>query len=238
MLKAEKARLLGETQLFCSLAEPDLLELAAAATVRRLKLGEVLFLEGEPANRLFVIASGSVRAFRVNRKGREQVIHIERTGATLAEVPVFDDGPYPATAAAEESTVVLSLNRNDLKAICFRHPQVAWAALRLLAGRLRRHAELINELSLHDVGPRLAKFLLSEAAEHGISEQNGTSVELKLTSQQLASRIGSVREVVSRTISRLERDGLISVQSQMSGTKGYRIFISDLDALDAYSNGR
>jgi CRP-like cAMP-binding protein len=107
-----------------------------------------------------------------------------------------------------------------------------------LAGRLRRHAELINELSLHDVGPRLAKFLLSEAATCGTAERNGTSVELKLTTQQLASRIGSVREVVSRTISRLERDGLILVESQMSGTKGYRIFISDKDALDVYANGK
>lgn len=154
----EKARILGKTQLFSSLDQSGLLELASLAHVRQLKRGEVLFFDGEPAYSLFVIVSGSVRAYRVNAKGREQVIHIERAGATLAELPVFDDGPYPATAETEEPSVVLSLSREDFKAICFSHPNVAWAALRLLAGRLRRHAELKDELSLHDVGPRLAKF--------------------------------------------------------------------------------
>jgi CRP/FNR family transcriptional regulator len=238
VFKLNKVQILSETQLFSSLDPVDLQELASAAHPRHLKAGEVLFLDGEPADRLFVIVSGSIRAFRVNAKGREQILHIERSGATLAEVPVFDDGPYPATAAAEEPTVVLSLSRKDFKQICFRHPQVAWAALRLLSSRLRRHAELINELALHDVGPRLARFLLAEGEEHGRSTPEGIRLNLSLTQQQLAGRIGSVREVVSRTLTRLEHDGLISLEGQVNGAKGYQVVIVDRSSLEAYANGR
>src|SRR5690242_13160813 len=92
---------LGRTALFGGLADPELRLLAKHAVVRRLSRGDVLFVVDEEAQGMFVIVSGSVRAFRVNADGREQVLHVERAGATLAEVPVFDDGPYPATASAE-----------------------------------------------------------------------------------------------------------------------------------------
>jgi CRP-like cAMP-binding protein len=87
MERIKRGRLLGTTQLFSSLGEPYLEELAVASRVQRLKRGETLFLEGQQADKLYVIASGSIRAFCVSSKGREQTIHVERTGATLAKFP-------------------------------------------------------------------------------------------------------------------------------------------------------
>ena len=230
-----KSKILHNTALFKDLSPAKLLELARLARVLTLKKDEVLFLLGEPALRLFVIASGAVRAFRVNASGREQVIHVEKAGATLAEVAIFDDGPYPATAAAEEETVLLCLDRALLKEFCFRHPEVAWAALTIMAGRLRRHAGLIDQLALQDVVPRLAQLLLDEAIEKAVVIEDGATLTLPFSQQQLAARIGSVREVVSRSLSRLEKGGVITMAARRSGSKGTSMVVLNANALKTYA---
>src|SRR5579863_6433443 len=108
---AQKGVALARSHLFSGCLPAALESLARVAEFRALDRGQMLFLAGEPARGLFVIVSGSIRAFRVNAKGREQTIHVESAGATLAEVPVFDDGNYPATAVAEESSEVLFLSK-------------------------------------------------------------------------------------------------------------------------------
>ncbi len=202
------------------------------AQERELAQGEVLFLAGEKAAGLFVIASGSIRAFRVNAQGREQTLHVENAGATLAEVPVFDDGTYPATALAQEPATVLFLPKTDVRQFMLRHPEVGLTALKLMAQRLRGHAELVDALSLQQVGQRIARFLLDQStATHAGSSQ----VDLSITNEELARRVGSVREVVSRTLTRLERDGLIAQAEGAKPGKRRRILIPDIAALARYA---
>jgi len=202
---AQKGAALARSHLFSGCLPAALESLARAAEFRALDRGQMLFLAGEPACGLFVIVSGSIRAFRVNAKGREQTIHVESAGATLAEVPVFDDGVYPATAVAEEPSEVLFLSKTDVQRFLVANPAVALSALRVMAGRLRRHAELVDSLALKDVGQRLAQFLIEEARAQGTRD-------LDFSNQQLATRVGSVREVVSRTLARLAQAGLIDTR--------------------------
>lgn len=220
---AQKAAALARSQLFNGLPPAILESLAHVAEFRLLRRGEMLFLAGEPARGLFIIVSGSIRAFRVNAKGREQTIHVESAGACLAEVPVFDDGNYPATAVAEEPSGILFLAKADIKRFLIANPAVALAALRLMAGRLRRHAELADSLGLMDVGQRLARLLLAEACLQ-------KEPYLDFSNQQLAARIGSVREVVSRTLARLAHEGLIDIDARTRG-----ITILDQQALERFA---
>jgi CRP/FNR family transcriptional regulator len=187
----------------------------------------VLFNAGEQAKGLYVVVSGSLRAFRMSLDGREQVIHVEREGATIAEVPVFDDGPTPSTVAAEADAAVLFIDKRDVRRLCLEHPAIALAALKVLAGRLRRCSDLVATLSLQDVSQRLARFLLSEAGARGERSREGVVFDLPLTKEQIATRIGSVREVVSRALTRLQNDGLVAVD-------GHRVTILDETALRAY----
>jgi len=208
----DKISALKRTKLFEALDETALRVLAERAAERRFQKDEVLFVADEDARGLYVIVEGAVRAFRVSQDGREQVIHVERAGATIAEVPVFDDGTYPSTAAAEEETVALFIDKRDVRHVFLEHPEIALAALKVLAGRLRRCAELVEALSLREVGQRLARFLLAEARRSGTRTDNGISFTLTQTNQQIAGRIGSVREVVSRAFTRLQHEGLIIVE--------------------------
>jgi CRP-like cAMP-binding protein len=227
----DKIAALKRTRLFEELDEDTLRVLAERTFERRFQKDEVLFVAGEEARGLYVIVEGAVRAFRVSLDGREQVIHVERAGATIAEVPVFDDGTYPSTAAAEEFTTVLFIDKRDVQHLCLEHPKITLAALKVLAGRLRRCAELVEALSLREVGQRLARFLLAEARRSGAPTENGISINLSQTNQQIAARIGSVREVVSRAFTRLQHDGLIIVE-------GRRLIIPDEAALETFAGQR
>lgn len=220
---------LRKTALFGELDPEDLELLARRAVERKLRRGEILFVAGDQAAGLYVVVEGAIRAFRTSADGREQTIHVERAGATLAEIPVFDGGCYPSTTAAEEDSLVLLIERPHVLELCLERPSIALTALRLLARRMRNCAALVESLSLRDVDRRLAHLLLEESPDS--SEHRGASVtfELVLTHQQIAARIGSVREVVSRAFARLQASGLVSIT-------GRTVTIADRSSLQDYAS--
>jgi CRP/FNR family transcriptional regulator len=224
----DKVAALKRTSLFKELDDTALRMLAERAREQRFRKNQLLFVAGEEARGLYVIIEGAVRAFRVSEDGREQVIHVERAGATIAEVPVFDDGTYPSNAAAEQATTTLFIDKQDVQRLCLAHPQIALASLRVLAGRLRRCAALVEALSLREVVQRLARFLLAEARISGTRIEKGVSISLTQNNTQIAARIGSVREVVSRAFTRLQQEGLIVVE-------GRQLIIPDETALEAFA---
>ncbi len=169
-----------------------------------------------------------MRAFRTSTDGREQVIHVEHAVTTIAEVPVFDAGNYPSTAAAEEKTTLYFLDKQEILKAAIEYPQLALAAAKLMASRLRRCAALIETLSLREVAQRLAGLLLKQARTSGIKTEAGIMIKLPLTHNQLAARIGTVREVVTRSMLRLEDQGLIVHERK-------NIRIPDLEALAIFA---
>jgi len=225
MTMVQKVEALRLAQLFSQVSEEKLEMLAARASVRRLQRGEVLFTRGGVARGMYVVVSGVLRAFRESEGGREQTIHVERTGAVLGDVPVFDDGPYPSTVMAEEDATVLLLEKEDVRKFLLQNSDVAFAALTIMAARLRKVTTLVEELSLRDVGQRLAKMLLDEAAKNGVVE-DGVSFSLATPHQRIAARLGSVREVITRHLGRLVEERLIEV-------RGHRIAILNVAALQA-----
>lgn len=225
----DKTGILKQTELFQDLEEDVLRALALSAVEKRLVRNQIIFLEGEEAAGMFVIAEGAVRAFRTGQDGREQIIHVERAVTTIAEVPVFDNGKYPSTAAAEEPTLALFLDKKEVRNLCLRHPQIALAATRLLAKRLRRCAELVEILSLREVGQRLAHVFFKEATVSGKQTAEGVRFKQKLTHNQLAARVGTVREVVTRALYRLQNQRLIIID-------GKEVIVPNLEILAVYAD--
>ena len=225
----DKTGILKQTELFQDLEEDVLRALALSAVEKRLVRNQIIFLEGEEAAGMFVIAEGAVRAFRTGQDGREQIIHVERAVTTIAEVPVFDNGKYPSTAAAEEPTLALFLDKKEARNLCLRHPQIALAATRLLAKRLRRCAELVEILSLREVGQRLAHVFFKEATVSGKQTAEGVRFKQKLTHNQLAARVGTVREVVTRALYRLQNQRLIIID-------GKEVIVPNLEILAVYAD--
>jgi CRP-like cAMP-binding protein len=223
----DKIAALGRTALFGELPATELQHLADRAVEQKLDRGEILFIAGDAARGLYVIVEGAVRAFRVGADGREQVIHVERAGATVGEVPVFDEGAYPSTVAGEEDTALLFLSSHDVRRMLTDRPVIAAAALKVLARRLRNCASLVETLSLHDVDRRLARFLLLEARARGHRAGRRLELDFVLTHQQVASRIGTVREVVSRALGRLQQAGYVKSDAK-------KLIIPDEKSLSDY----
>jgi CRP/FNR family transcriptional regulator len=209
-----KTKILRRTLLFRNLDAEALKSLAKESVEQHFSRDAVLFFEGETALGLFVIAGGSVRGFRIGADGREQVIFVERAPATVAEVPVFDNGAYFSTVAAEEETDVLFIEKKSIRRLCLANPTFALNALEVLAQRVRNLADLVEELALHEVGERLAHFLLSEGIKRGEMKDRELHLKLNLTRSQIAARIGTVREVVSRNLMRFQSEGLLRFENR------------------------
>ena len=197
-MKTKRITALQCTALFGGLTAEALTDIAQRAVELHRQKDEMLFLSGEAARGLFVVVSGKIRVFQQNEDGREQVMYVDAAGSVLGDVAVFDDGPYPASAIAEADANVLFIEKNDIHELCAKYPPLALAALRLMAGKVRKHSALIEALSLHEVGQRLALFLLSETQTAIFSASVPMSFRLRLSNHDIASRIGSVRDVVSR----------------------------------------
>jgi CRP/FNR family transcriptional regulator len=198
--------------------------LSDRAVTKRYTTGELIFSEGDACAGLYVIESGNVRIFKTSAGGREQVLTIERAGNSIAELPVFDGGNYPASAAAASQCSLLFVSRNDFRTLCLEHPEVALKVLRMVGLRLRRLVGIIEELSFSTIRHRLAALLLRLAREAG-HRSGRAQFELTVSNQELASQIGTVRELVSRNLSRFQAEGLIQME-------GKSITIPDLARLE------
>ncbi|HLJ17014.1 MAG TPA: Crp/Fnr family transcriptional regulator [Bryobacteraceae bacterium] len=150
-------KVLKTASLFSALTDAEIEFLSAHTRARSYSPGELLFSEGEPCAVLYMIASGRLRIFKVFPNGREQVLTIEGAGSSIAELPVFDGGNYPASAAEVEASELLFISRNDFRAMCLEHPEAALKVLQVVGARLRRLAGIIEELSFMTVC-HLARF--------------------------------------------------------------------------------
>ena len=220
------ATTLGRTALLESLS-PEELHLLAARTVRKqFSAGELLFSEGEPCNGLHIVARGRVRIFKTSMSGREQVLAVEGPGGSVAELPVFDGGPYPASVMALEDTEIAYISRRDFQAYCMEHPEVALKVLAVVGARLRQLVGIIEELSFTTIRQRLASTLLKLAQTEGKKTARGVEFRLPASHQEMANELGTVRELISRNLMRLQAEGLLEVEAR-------RIVVKDMDGLAA-----
>ena len=163
-----------------------------------------MFSEGDDCAGLFIVMSGSIRIFKISPAGREHVLAVEGPGSSVAELPVFDGGSYPASAAAVRQSELLFVSRQDLRSLCLEKPEISLKLLQIVGARLRRLVGIIEELSFTTVRHRLVAWLLRQAGE-------GPNLEVGISHQELAAQIGTVRELVSRNLARLQAQGLIEI---------------------------
>ena len=220
-----RAAVLGRVPIFSDLSDAELKFLSDRAVTRRHASGELIFSEGDECTGLYIVESGDVRIFKTSAGGREQVLTIEHAGGSVAELPIFDGGNYPASASAATECVLLFISRNDFRALCLEHPEVALKVLRMVGLRLRRLVGIIEELSFTTVRHRLAVLLLRLARDSGRTSGRA-EFKIDASNQELASQIGTVRELVSRNLSRFQAEGLIAMD-------GKNITIPDLARLEA-----
>ena len=228
--RIDLAAVLEKAALLSSLSQPELQMLAARAVRKLFSAGELLFSEGEPCSGLHIIARGKVRIFKTSIGGREQVLALNSPGETVAEVPVFDGGPYPASAMAIEDTELAFISRRDFNAYCLEHPEVALKVLVVVGARLRRLVSIIEELSFTTIRQRLIAALLKLAQSEGKKTARGIEFQLPASHQELANQMGTVRELISRNLMRLQAEGMLDVDARQIVVKDMKGLSALLDA--------
>ena len=198
---------LGTTQMFRGLPPEQLDAVAEIAIYQTYAKKETIFLEGEEGRGFFIIVSGRVKVFKLSADGKEQILHFFESGDHFAEVPAFDGECFPASAAALEKTEVLFFPRETFLKLLENHPSLAINLLSIFARYLRRFAKLIDDLSLKEVPGRLAVYLLELSA----SNDGNSEVKLTMTKGQLAARLGTIPETLSRVLAKMSKDGLIAI---------------------------
>lgn len=183
--------------------------LAAVAVRQSFTQGQTIFLEGEPVAGIYLIEAGAVKICRFALDGREHILALLHEGETFNDVAAMDGGPNPACAVAFSDAVTWRIDRTELRGVVIRYPALAWALIENLAGRTRHLVRVVQDLASRSVRGRLARLLLEQAAHH---EEGGAP--MPLTQEEMASLLGTVREVVGRTLRSLAADGLIAVERQ------------------------
>ena len=214
--------------LFSGLKEADLVQLAAITVRRSFRKGETLFSEGEEATGFYLLVSGSITLCRMSAEGREKVLHFVKPRETFAEAAFFGDGRYPAEARAMESGEVLYLPRQGFMELLSQNPNFALNLVVSLSLMLRQFARQIEELSFADVTSRLASFLVRRASESSTSYGGITYIDLGIKKGELASRLGTASETISRTLRKLKDEGIIEVQ-------GNRVVVHQMETLQKLS---
>ncbi|PRX34903.1 CRP/FNR family transcriptional regulator [Orenia metallireducens] len=216
--------ILKEHPYFSELDSEKLIEISKLIITKSYKKGEIIFFEGDLGESLYLVKSGKVKLIKMVESGEEQIINIVKTGDIFAEVVLFDDGNYPATAITMEDTEVGIINGRDIEKLMYRIPEIALKILKVMSKRLRRAQQRIRNLGLKDTTSRTASALVYLAQEHGVGDETKVEINLSLTQQELASLIGTSRETVSRTLNKFKDEGLVLVSRQ-------KIVIKDLAGL-------
>jgi len=200
--------------IFSTLTEKQLEFVRARLVERHVHPGDLIFAEGDACMGLYIVHEGGVRVFKTSAAGREQTLAIEGPGCSIAELPVFDGGRYPASAQAIAPSTLLFLSKQDFRAMCLQDPELALNVLAAVGARLRRLVGIIEELSFTTVRHRLAALLLRLAKTEGRKTAEGVQITLPPTNQDIAAQIGTVRELVSRNLSRFQAEGLLKVEGR------------------------
>jgi CRP/FNR family transcriptional regulator len=208
-MPSTKPSILPGISLFSGLDESEIASITQLVIERRYAAAEMLFWEGEPCAGMFLIVKGTVRIFKTSQSGREMVIGLESAPSSVAELPLFDGGPYPASVRAATDVVTYFINKEDFYRLCRAHPAITLKILAKVGARLRHLVATIESITFGSVTARLARLLLDMSRESGRDE-----FPLGATHQELAFRLGTVREVVSRNLMRFRADGLVRVEGQ------------------------
>ncbi len=220
--KEDLRRLLLRVPHFGDLSPQLQEQLIHAAHLRRYEAGQVIYLTGEPAEAVYMLAQGWVKATRISCRGREQALRFLHAGELFGDVAVFSGVPYPATVTALESVAAWALPASEILRLSQQSAALTMVIARHMAERVLYYVDLIEDLSLCNVEARVARTLLRYAEPQGehwlIPRQPWTTFD------EMAVRLGTVRDVLSRALRRLENEGLLKVERN-------GILILDLDGL-------
>jgi CRP/FNR family cyclic AMP-dependent transcriptional regulator len=218
--------LLQNVPLFQELSQADLLGIAPLFVEKKVKKGSILFLEGDAGEELFLIKSGVVKIYRLD-EAKEIILALFRDGDFFGEMSLISAGlTRSATAETLEACTLYALKRTSFVQYMEKSPKLCLKLLETTMGRLRQANDQIYDLTFLGVRSRIIKTIIRLSEQHGVPAQDGLLIDVKLTHQQLANMVGTVRESVTKVLQELQDDELIQIDKKL-------ITLINVDAIKA-----
>ena len=206
--------LLRTVPIFSELGPADLDKLVRLAARKRYPKDGVVFFENEAGDTLFMVADGRIKVTILGDDGREVILSVLGVGDFFGDMSLLDNEPRSATAIAAEDSELLSLSRADFEGLMKENPGIMSTLIRVLTSRLRHANHQISTLALLDVYGRVARVIVDLARDDGRRLKDGRIAFQRPTHQEIANRIGTTRETVTRMLKDLQRQGMIKVSGK------------------------
>jgi CRP/FNR family transcriptional regulator, cyclic AMP receptor protein len=226
---ADEKRALGllrKCDVLADISADILQQLLPNVKVGTFRPRQVIYLPGDRAQGVHFLSSGRIKISKVTRDGKELTLAYRSEGDFFGEPCLLDGGPREEMAEAMDPSLTVEVDRELLDQLLRTNGLAAYRFTRALIARRKDLETRVEQLIFKDVGSKLAELLLNLGVEHGIADQRGTVVGLKITHQEMANLIGSTRETVSLTLSQFKRKGLIQ-------TEGRKVILADPEGLRA-----
>ncbi|MFC1549401.1 Crp/Fnr family transcriptional regulator [Nitrospirota bacterium] len=215
---------ISDIGIFSSLSDADMEEIASLVSTESLGKKETIFSEGEPSDWFYAVYEGKVKITKLSVDGKEIILELIKPGELFGAVAVLKGFPYPANAVAMEDSSIMKVSRKNMMLILDRFPALMFNLMESLGDRLRDSHETTKNIALEKVGSRIAALLLKLSEQMGTKTPEGTSLNIKLTKQDIAEMVGTTVETSIRTMSRFKKNGLIKEE-------GGKVIILDPDGL-------
>jgi len=208
-----KVELIRQVPLFSTLTDDEFNQLAHIFVIRAYRKNQIIFLEEETGNYMYLVLSGKVKVSKAGSGGKETILAIHRAGDFFGEMSLLDGKTAPATVSAMEDAKIISVSGADFHKYLMRNERVMLQIINVLCARLRQVWQT-QSLSSSTADARIRMGIYQLAKKHGIRDAHGTIIDLKITHQELADMVGTSRETVTRVLARLREQGIIEIEQR------------------------
>ncbi len=209
-----KTELIRRVPLFSTLSEQEFRSLEQVFQVKSYRKNQIIFLEEETGNYMYVVLAGKVKVTKSTPGGKECILAIHQPGDFFGEMALLDGKTSPATVSAMEDCRVATILSADFHRLLMRNEKAVRQIIQVLCGRLRHVWGQIQDLSYSTAEARIRAGILQLSRKHGITDSRGIIIDLKITHQELAELVGTSRETVTRTLARLQKEGVLLLDNR------------------------
>jgi CRP/FNR family transcriptional regulator len=200
---------LKRSELFSLLKDEELKAISNLFKEVSFSHNETIFNEGDPSERFYIVAAGSVKIIKHTVMGKDIILEVMSPGDIFGGVAVLDRKPYPASAQAMENTSVVFIERNDLLNLMEEYPSLKLEVVKYFSNKLRDAHEMLKNIATERVERRIAGLLLKLSEKVGSDDGEYRKIDFPLTRQEIAEMVGTTVETCIRTISRFQKKGLV-----------------------------
>ncbi len=209
-----KIDLIRRVPLFATLSEEEFKGLEHIFQVKSYRKNQIIFLEEETGNYMYIVLAGKVKVTKATATGKETILAIHQAGDFFGEMALLDGKTSPATVSAMEDCRIATIFHNDFQHLLMSNEKVVRQIIQVLCSRLRQVWSQVQQLSYSTADDRIRAGILQLSRKHGVQDARGIIIDLKITHQELAELVGTSRETVTRTLARLQKKGVLQLENR------------------------